>query len=161
VLRSTAAIAVLLLATPAVAGQGEHHLSLRGSYASAQGHGAGAALAHTWGIDDFWNLTTGAGWSMLPDEPEDVSLQLINVNTGVLYHLDAFQWIPYAALTLGGYAGLADGDAEFAFGFEVGGGIDYRPARRWGIGLWARYNVMVVGDVPNYLTAGLQANLYF
>lgn len=157
------ALALTTLTPAAVAGQGEHLLSLRGDYAFAESHGGGVDLGWMWGIDDFWNLTADVGWVYLPLEPE-VPQHVLNVSTGTVYHLDAFQWIPYLAVDLGLYVGLPqDTDVEpgVAFGFGFGGGVDYRPARRWAIGVFVRYHLIVTGDVPSHLEAGLRANIYF
>lgn len=149
----------LAVATPAAAEQGEHVLTLRGAWAHADSHGGGAGLRWAFGIDDFWNVSAGAGWALLPDESAG-SLQLVRVDAGVLYHLDAFQWVPWLEVTLGGWLGMGDGDPAPAFGFSVGGGIDYRPARRWGVGLFGAWQQAIAGDVPGHATAGLRLSLY-
>lgn len=152
-------VLILCGALPRVAqaGQGEHLLSVRAHYFYSGAHGGGAALGYQWGIDDFWNVTADAGWAMDAER-----LQRTHLNAGVLFHFDAFTWIPYLNLSLGGYLGLPDGgEPAWAFGVAVGGGVDYRPARRWAIGVFAQQHFIVVGEVPMHTDAGVRVNIYF
>ena len=160
------ALVVLCLSSPAIAGGGENHIGLRLHYASAGGDGLGGAVGHTYGFSDFWNLYSEVGWVgvLAPADDTPAMRHMGHVSLGTVYHIDAYQWVPYLRLTTGAYMAIRDRDEDpvtAAFGLGIGGGLDYRPARAWSIGLWGAYHVMLVGDVPDQGAGGLRTNLYF
>ena len=42
------------------------------------------------------------------------------------------------------------GQSTAAFGFELGGGVDYRPTRIWSIGVFGMFHAIAVGDLPHH-----------
>lgn len=162
-LAPTALLAGLLFLAPtaAHAGGDEHQLNVTLHWTGASAHGVGGGLGYAWGIDDWWNLTVEVDWASL--FPSESSVRHIgHVSAGTTYNIDAFQWVPYLRLTIGGFLGAGGGvDPAGAFGITVGGGVDYRPARRWAIGVWGAYHIIVVGDVESTGAAGLRTNIYF
>ena len=162
------AYAAIILMAPielASAGEGEHVLSIRPEYVNFGSHGGGLSLGYQWGFDDFVNLWVDAGWSYAPEVETDgqlVSAQRVFSTLGIVYHLDSFQWVPYLSTSLGVYGQLPDlGQATAAFGFELGGGVDYRPTRIWSIGVFGMFHAIAAGDLPHHGSAGLRLNIYF
>ncbi len=155
-----AGLIVVSTAPAAQAGGSEHQLNVMAHWSGGDAHGAGGGLGYSWGVDDWWNLTVEVDWAtLLP--PEGSVRQLGNISAGTTYNIDFFEWVPYLRLTVGGFLGLSDGESVGAFAISVGGGVDYRPARRWAIGLWGVFHGVVVGDLEHTGAAGLRASFYF
>ena len=159
----TLLIMCAIYATPAVAGGGEHMLSIRPEYVHMTGPGGGLSVGYQWGIDDFFNLWVDAGWSGAPADGASAAVSnRVMTTVGVVYHLDSFQWIPYLSTSVGLYSAFTgEEDPRLALGFELGGGLDYRPAREWSLGLFGMFHAIAVGDIPHHGSAGLRVNLYF
>lgn len=155
------ALAPLLAPTPATAAEGENVLSLHGGWAKGDASGGGAGIAWWYGFDDFWNLRVDGGWAYLPNELAG-EIQVFDVGVSALYHVDAFQWVPSFHIGLAGLVALETGvdDPLYGFGLGVGGGIDYRPVRRWGVGLYLDWKGPLVGDAPGRMAAGVRLNVY-
>ena len=148
-----------------MAGSGEHMLSIRPQYSYLEAHGAGLSLGYQWGIDDVFNLWVDGGWVSIPSSSRTaipaISHRLM-ASIGASYHLDAFQWVPYLSTSAGFYgAFLRNSEFRPGLGFELGGGVDYRPVRRWSIGIFGMFHAIVVGEIPHHGTAGLRVNIYF
>jgi hypothetical protein len=154
-------IAVLLVASSLCASEGEQVFSVGGEYVAAEGQGGGLSLRYTIGIDDFWNVTLDAGWARLIGDAAEGDRDRLGGGVGVLYHLDAFAWVPYAifAVEADGFVG-ADQD-EWGVGFELGGGLDYRPRPAWSVGLYALWHGVVYGDAPRHTSYGARVSTYF
>ena len=144
---------VVVFPAAATAGSGEHMLSIRPEYSYLEAHGAGLSLGYQWGIDDVFNLWVDGGWIGIPSssrtEISAISHRLM-ASIGVSYHLDAFQWVPYLSTSVGFYgAFVQDGSFRPGLGFELGGGVDYRPVRRWSIGIFGMFHAIAVGEIPH------------
>ena len=157
---SLAVLYALFCSVPAYAGSGEHVLSVRPEYVNMSGHGGGLSVGYQWGIDDFVNLWVDTGWAATA--VNSALEQRVMATFGAVYHLDSFEWVPYLATSLGFY-GRASQDGAFhsALGFELGGGVDYRPARSWSVGMFGMFHAIAVGRIPHHATAGVRVNLYF
>jgi len=139
--------------------QDEHLFALSGAYVLSEAHGGGLGLAYQYGLTDFWNLAVSSGWDMSEEG------QGLHLGLGTLYHIDAFQWVPYLSARLCGYGRMPASEGEdsilYGFGGAFGAGVDYRPSRRWGVGLYSEYHVLFVGEIHDQLNAGVRFNLYF
>lgn len=160
--------ACLLCATPALAEEGEHAIALTPRYAVAVPsgggedlHGVGLGVGWEWGIDDFWGLVAEGSWSHHFGSGADLDVAL--ALAGIRYSIDAFEWVPHLDLLVGG-ALLAPGGgaAEGDFAIAGGGGLDWRPARGFSIGIEGRYHAFVtrLDAIPAYVTAGARIVLY-
>ena len=156
---------LILPSETASAGEGEHVLSIRPEYVNYSSHGGGLSVGYQWGFDDFVNLWFDAGWSYVSEietEGRLVDAQRLFSTLGLVYHLDSFEWVPYLLTSLGVYSQLPDfGETTAAFGFELGGGVDYRPSRTWSIGIFGMFHAIAVGELPHHSSAGVRVNLYF
>lgn len=157
------AIALLLLSTPALAEEGEHAIALTPRYAvevtsGEDLHGVGLGVGWEWGIDDFWGLVVEGSWSH-HFGPADVDVALLLA--GIRYSIDAFEWVPHVDLLVGG-ALLAGGVVEGDFAIAAGGGLDWRPARGYAVGIEGRYHALVtrLDTLPAYVTAGVRVVFY-
>ena len=158
---------VLIVGTPviAVAGEGEHVVSIRPEYVNFHSHGGGLSIGYQWGFSDFINLWFDTGWSYVPSQSIDGearSAQRLYSTVGAVYHLDSFQWVPYLSTSLGVYSQLlTEGESHVGFGFQLGGGLDYRPERTWSIGIFGMFHAIAAGRLPHHASAGLRVNIYF
>jgi len=139
----TVALAIAFGAGPAYSAEAETSVVLGARYhmvdlaARAPVHLGGITAGMEWGLSDFWNLQatlSGAGGGTatgIPAAGGTVGLQIATL-------IDATQWVPYIAAGVRG--GLLDLDVDTRIDayFELygGGGVDYRPARGWSIGLF-------------------------
>jgi hypothetical protein len=142
--------------------QGEHVLSLAGYYINADSHGGGAGLSYSYGFSDFWNLhiTTEWGNQLDADEP----FGRVFAGAGILYHIDALQWVPYVAVTLGTHSRFPDaGDIGpyTHFGAQVSAGLDYRPIRRFSMGVFGTYHLVAADPIEHQFGGGLRVSAYF
>ena len=166
--RSILAIVLVALLSPSLAsaGGGEHMLTLRPEYSWSGAHGAGISAGYQWGIDDWWNLWAEVGWvnvaEQFPDRAKPVYHEVYS-NAGVVFNIDAFEWVPYLVLSFGAAGAIpSEGESTAVFRLAAGGGLDYRPTRNWGVGLFAHYHVSLAGEgAPNRLSAGARINWYF
>ncbi|MFT5433673.1 MAG: opacity protein-like surface antigen, partial [Myxococcota bacterium] len=135
----------LLIPDAAQAGGGEHMVTIRPEYTYSTAHGAGLSLGYQWGIDDFWNLWIETGWANIAEQfPERAKpvLTLLYGNAGIVFNIDAFEWVPYLVTSFGATAALpSEGDNTAVFTMAAGGGLDYRPAREWAVGLFVHYHI--------------------
>lgn len=159
------AACVLALAAPAAAEKGEHLLALRGEYArTVDVHGGGLGVAYAYGFTDLWNLYADFTWSRHLAGTA-LALDRMGGTVGVQIHLDAFQWVPYFVLGLGGEAAVTPGPTgSVTTGAFVGQallGVDYRPIRKLGVGAFVSWTQRFVGDVPSHLAAGVRLVTYF
>jgi hypothetical protein len=55
----------------------------------------------------------------------------------------------------------SEGDNTAVFTMAAGGGLDYRPAREWAVGLFVHYHISLVGEgLPSRLSTGIRFNWY-
>ncbi len=100
-------------------------------------HLGGVSAGMEWGLSDFWNLQatlSGEGGGTAAG----VAAAGGTVGVQIATLIDATQWVPYLAAGLRGGL-LATGlDAHLDPDLEIygGGGLDYRPARGWSVGLF-------------------------
>jgi Outer membrane protein beta-barrel domain len=148
----------MTLAPRAGAVEREHHLGIDAGGAmlvmSDKTDVGGALGAHwTYGLTDAFNLMVEAAWSPVAlgekaqgaSTPKTRPSSLTDAGVGVGYVLDVLQWVPYAAVLLGGYAltgGTLDG-AKILPGASVGLGLDYRFGRSWAAGVAFRQHMLV------------------
>ena len=149
------------MASAGASTQGEQVLSASGEYVVASGQGGGATARWSLGLDDYWNVTVDLGWAQLVDETEDGDSHRLGGSVGVLYHLDAFAWVPYLVFAIEGDGLFDNGGTRSGLGFEFGGGLDYRPGRRFGVGAYALWHAMVYGDIDPFTSYGVRLNAYF
>lgn len=151
---------------PSAAEEGEHALVIAPEYAALVGavdrHGVGARLGYEYGLTDFWALDVEATWAWHFDDvqPEQVGMAL----AGIRYNIDAFEWVPYATLLVGGVLFVPDSvDPNGDFAICAGVGVDYRRWRSFAIGVDARYHAFVsnLDEIPAYITAGARVVFYF
>ena len=159
------ALVVLTIPSIATAGEGEHVLSIRPEYVYSDGHGGGLSVGYQYGFNDFVNLWVDVGWSYESEVMVDdmaMSAQRLFSTVGAVYHLDSFQWVPYLSTSVGVYSQLLDvGGTRTALGFQLGGGVDYRPSREWSVGVYGMFHAMAYGEVSHHASAGLRLGLYF
>ncbi len=152
-----AAVAGALAAAPAFATQGEHEVAVGvAGGATTQGTLAGLDARWLYDLTDFWAI--GAGfhdrflWSALPAGRQAATVELRFV-------VDALQWIP----SIGGGVGAAIGhDLTPAWvpWAHLDIGVDYRPARRWGVGARIGAEGQISGDTTYAFVGGLFWNYY-
>jgi hypothetical protein len=157
-----------LVVASAISTGGDHTVSLSGHYASVDSHGGGVALRYTLGLDDFWNFTTDVAWSGVPGTAaaegtgEAPMQHVLTGSVGILYHLDAFEWVPYLVFAFEGTGALRDGEADReGLGLQLGGGIDYRGGPRWSVGLGGLWHRVIWGEAPTHTTWLARVNLHF
>ena len=102
-------------------------------------------------------VASGPGWSLLqPSTPHGSSVPktlpawATNLDVGVVYVLDVFQWVPYAGLLVGGYdfaGGTIPGSKPYV-GAALALGLDYRIRPRWTVGVAVRQHM--VSDTTAY-----------
>ena len=129
-----AILATVVLAAPAWATQGEHEISVG---VAGNGYNGGAVgLDGRWLYDltDFWAIGAGLhNRNWLRDGHYGSSG---SATFDARFVLDALQWIPSIGAGIGagvaGGAGYVDISVPWA---HVDLGVDYRPTRKWGLGL--------------------------
>jgi hypothetical protein len=151
------ALAGLALAAPAAAV--EHELSagvdLGGAMLVQSGKtaetGPAAGLHATYGLSDAFNLLLEGGWSLVSTStphganvPRTLPAWGANVDAGVVYVLDVFQWVPYAGVLVGGYdfAGGTIEGSKLYVGAALALGLDYRFRPRWTAGVAVRQHIV-------------------
>lgn len=149
----------LLLAAPAAADQGEHEIALRCEWVHAGSHGGGFEGAWAWDFTDWWAVVGDVGWAYLPSESTGATSRLA-ADLGISYQIDAFEWVPYVLGTAGVIGDLGEDDDEAAFTLSAGGGLDWRPWRHLGVGVFAIYRFVIVGDPDSDLRVGLQLSTW-
>ena len=146
----TALSLVVLSVTPRVANAEAGELSLSAGltaarWADSRGGPAildsGLALGATWWFTDFWSVALRLrGTSTITGV--DAPAPVMNAALEARYVLDALTWVPWACAGAGGgwgdHSGPGGGAAALV---HAGVGIDYRPSRRWSVGLSGRYYV--------------------
>ena len=138
-----AIILALSLSAPAGAAEAESSVVLGARYhmvdlaGRAPAHLGGLTAGMEWGLSDFWNLQatlSGEGGGTLAGEAAAGGTVGIQISTLI----DATQWVPY--LSVGIRGGLLDLGLDAAIDpyLELygGGGVDYRPARGWSVGVF-------------------------
>ena len=154
-------LCLLLASAPARAERGEHQLSLGGEYVKTDLHGGGLGLWWAYGINDWWAVTAGGAWSMHPDQDGAPGHHRVLTGAGVVFNIDAFEWIPYLLLTVGSVHRLDDIGAVHAFGLQVGGGLDWRPKRRFALGIYGTYQLAArEGAADSLVAAGFRVSLF-
>jgi len=152
------ALATLMFAAPAAAVERELSagVDLGGAMLVQSGRstpdiGPAAGLHMTYGLSDAFNLLVEGGWSLLqPSTPHGSSVPktmpawAANLDVGVVYVLDVFQWVPYAGLLVGGYdfaGGTIPGSKPYV-GAALALGLDYRIRPRWTVGVAVRQHMV-------------------
>lgn len=139
--------------------EGEHTLALHGEYARFGTSGGGAGLFWEYGLSDFWNVYVDATWAR---RGGDEAAHRAGGAAGIVYNLDAFEWVPYVRVGLGGCADLTDaGDARGGFVVEAVTGVDWRPVRRFGVGAFGGYGLAVVGSADSVALAGVRVSAWY
>lgn len=125
------AAAVLMASPPASATQGEHEFSVGAAAGVASGPWAGLDARWLYDLTDFWAIGAGIHdrflWSALPAGRQAATFE-------ARFVVDALQWIPSIGGGIGGAVGhhLAPTFVPWA---HVDVGADYRPTRKWGVGV--------------------------
>lgn len=144
-----AALCLLATEAPAFALDGQSWLGLGPStHQPGQPYrqfGAGAQLGSALHLGERWGIQAGANalWYAAAKESEQsTSLLLTDVQAGVRYNLDYFQYIPYLALNAVIFlprdlpVGNPDDQAlaSTTFGSRLSLGLTWRPRRTWSLG---------------------------
>ena len=136
--------------------------------ASDQQWGIGGQLALAVALDGFWSVVAaGEGaWHPSIEDPQRASFSVYGASIGARYNLDVFAYIPY--LTIAGVFWGAtppgpEDDPEPAAALKVSLGLDWRPARAWGLGaaLELYSPPSSAGSLDLYSTCFLYASTYF
>lgn len=152
------ALATFVFAAPAAAVEREvaAGVNLGGAMLVQSGRstpdiGPAAGLHLTYGLSDAFNLLVEGGWALLqPSTPHGASVPKTlpawgaNVDVGVAYVLDVFQWVPYVGLLVGGYdfaGGTIPGSKPYV-GAAIALGLDYRVRPRWTVGVAVRTHMV-------------------
>lgn len=127
-------------------------LVLAGSPDDVTVHAPGIAAGCWYGVDDYWqlggSLQAGVGIPV-PSASADLGA-VASVAFEARYVLDIVEWVPHATAAVGA---LYDGvGARVDLTVGLGGGIDYRPDRGWGLGVDFRYD-FVLTDLTGVGTA--------
>lgn len=171
-MRTTAAL-VLLLATPAYAGEGEitlngeldYHLLFEADRRSGAGLGAEAG----YGINDTISLVAQVRGALFqPGEEDPNALRLfVGGGLGLGVTLDVLRVIPVIAVVPSVYR-FEDGAgvASTVFGLQAGLSFDYLLSRSASVGVLAggyqyRATPGAIDDRPDSFMAGLRAGLRF
>ncbi len=177
-LRSAVFLALSLVAPPAAAIEGQHHLGLAPTLSilkvdskSTASVGGGGALHYTYGLSDQWNFTAEASSAVVAmnqrkdnaDSPPDRPATVSQVSVGTSYVVDILQWVPYIGLQ-GGVYPLTGGtlpDPLFIAGAAVSVGIDYQLSRSFAVGIGGRQHFLLskIDTYPSYTTVGLRFEL--
>jgi hypothetical protein len=151
-----AVLATLALAAPAWATEGEHEISV-GAAASSLGGAmlAGADARWLYDLTDFWAIGAGLhdrwAWGHLPLGVQAATFE-------GRFVLDALQWIPSIGAGVG--VGVVSNAGPSFTGVpwaHLDVGVDYRPSRKWAIGV----RIGMEGDVRNRTTFGWVGGLYW
>lgn len=124
-------VCALTGAAPAYATQGEHEFSVGVAGGAAAGPWGGIDARWLYDFTDFWALGVGLHdrfrWNALPAGRQAATLD-------ARFVIDALQWIPSIGFGIGGAIGhdIAPTLVPWAH-FDVG--ADYRPTRKWGVGV--------------------------
>jgi opacity protein-like surface antigen len=156
-MRSICAILIiiftLLPSSPGRADKGEWQMAVglgTHTLVTSTGNNATTQLAPTiqlgvaYALTDYWQLAIelfGGAEVLLKDGPGGFAQALIEAR----FVFDALTWVPYVGLGFGTTVRDAPSSDIIATDAtaHVGIGVDYRPSRRWSIGLSARYNFLL------------------
>ena len=148
--------ALLAVAAPALATEGEHEISVGIAGGAVSGPYGGLDARWLYDLTDFWAIGAGVHdrfrWSALPAGRQAATFE-------ARFVLDALQWIPSVGAGIGGAIGH-DLAPTFVPWAHLDACLDYRPARNWGIG--ARFGAEGQIDGGRYYgwVAGLYWNWY-
>lgn len=115
-------------------------------------HGIGLNLGVTYGLNDTFNLLAFVDTSI---QPGGTPVGIAGASVGAAYVFDVLRWVPWAGVTVGGYAVNAfdpcvtTNDASCTtFRLGVSGllGLDYQLNRSFSIGGMGRYGVLLFGN---------------
>ena len=156
-------IALIIACTSSTveASQGEQLIAFKAFYAYADQHAGGAALEYGYHLSDLWRLGAEVGWT--GGDPNE-SRPWFAIQTGI--QLDAISWVPYLQLVTSVHLGEGVEQSlgsAFLLGVEIG--ADYRPTRKFSMGLWAAYHHALATDkarnMPSITASGIRISTYF
>lgn len=155
----------LLLAPPCLFGGAARavdepmlHVAAEGGYAcfanERRYHGIFGAADVGYAFDGFWMLRGGYGLGQHVSKGESFGVH--QVNLGVRYQLDVFEYVPWIELSPAVYFTSGDGGPdEVAFGARVGFGFEWLMDPHWSLGTGVHFHQMASESrFPAYFTAG-------
>lgn len=153
-----ALIAMLLCASPALAlDEPKLHLALDGGYAcfadTQRHHGIGGAAELGYAFDGFWVVRAGYGLGQHVSKGDAFFVHQLNL--GVRYQLDVFEYVPWIELSPGVYLADGDGGPAAGGGVRAGLGFDWLIDPSWSLGFNTHLHQLAMeGRFPAYFTAG-------
>ena len=99
-----------------------------------------AQVGVTASLTDYWQLGLGfiGGAEVLaPNSPMGQTHVILDAR----FVLDALQWVPYVTFGVGALIRESEPDWRTDLTGHIGLGVTYRPSRKWGVGIIARYHI--------------------